>query len=175
MDEDYEKLAVAELVTAKQMIMVIVFIEIIIQSFSLIVAPTSWWTWQLLGFITATNLGAVILAISAQNSADKISVVYQNVFTPDFYYTVKLLSDFRIMIDDEAAKEGKDMQDELREIAPKLYGLARKYLDARYAQDFVIPPNLEDLGVKIDENLDIDSLNDEDLFEKTEQIDPKTK
>ena len=68
------------------------------------------------------------------------------------------------MIDEEAAKEGKDMHDELGEIAPKLYALARKYLDARYAQDFAIPPNLEDLGITIDENLDVKALKDEELF-----------
>ena len=90
--------------------------------------------------------------------------MYQNIFTPDFYYTVKLLTDFRTMIDEEAAKEGKDMHDELGEIAPKLYALARKYLDARYAQDFAIPPNLEDLGITIDENLDVTKLKDEELF-----------
>ena len=161
---DFEAIAVPDLITAKQMVFVVILIEIIIQSFALIVNPTAWWTWQLLGFITATNLGAVILAISAQNSADKIALVYQKVFTPDFYYTVKLLTDFRTMINDEASKEGKDMQDELGEIAPKLYGLARKYLDARYAQDFTMPPNLEDLGIIIDENLDIENLEDKELF-----------
>jgi len=162
--DDYEAIAVPDLMTAKQMVLVVIIIEVFIQSFALIVAPTAWWTWQLLGFITATNLGAVILAISAQNSADKIATVYQNIFTPDFYYTVKLLTDFRTMIDEEAAKEGKDMHDELGEIAPKLYALARKYLDARYAQDFILPPNLEDLGIIIDENLDMGNLNDEELF-----------
>ena len=162
--DDFEAIAVPDLMTAKQMIMVCIVIEVFIQSFALIVNPTSWWTWQLLGFITATNLGAVILAISAQNSADKIAIVYQKIFTPDFYYTVKLLTDFRTMIGEEAEKEGKDMHDELGEIAPKLYGLARKYLDARYAQDFTIPPNLEDLGIIIDENLDVKNLKDEELF-----------
>ena len=162
--DDFEAIAGLDLVTAKQMVIVVILIEIVIQTFAVLVNPTAWWTWQLLGFITATNLGAVILAISAQNSADKISSVYKNVFTPDFYYTVKLLTDFRTMIGDEAAKEGKDMQDELGEIAPKLYGLARKYLDARYAQDFIIPPNLQDLGITIDENLDMENLEDKDLF-----------
>ena len=79
--DDFEAIAVPELMTAKQMIIVCIIIEVFIQSFALIVSPTAWWTWQLLGFITATNLGAVILAISAQNSADKIAVVYQNIFT----------------------------------------------------------------------------------------------
>jgi hypothetical protein len=161
---EFETIAVPDFITAKQMVFIVVVIEILIQSFALLINPTAWWTWQLLGFITATNLGAVILAISAQNSADKIGTVYQKVFTPDFYYTVKLLTDFRAMIDDEAAKEGKDIQDELGEIAPKLYGLARKYLDARYAQDFTIPPNLEELGITIDTNLDIENINDEELF-----------
>ena len=162
--DDFEAIAVPDLITAKQMVIVVILIEVIIQTFALLINPTAWWTWQLLGFITATNLGAVILAISAQNSADKIASVYKTVFTPDFYYTVKLLTDFRTMINDEAAKEGKDIQDELGEIAPKLYGLARKYLDARYAQDFILPPNLEDLGITIDENLDMENLDDKDLF-----------
>jgi len=162
--DDFEALAVPDLITAKQMVYVVIFIEIFVQSFALMINPTAWWTWQLLGFIVATNLGAVILAISATNSADKIAVVYQSIFTPDFYYTVKLLTDFRTMISNEAAKEGKHMDEELGEIAPKLYGLARKYLDARYAQDFTIPPNLEDLGIIIDEKLDIENLNEDELF-----------
>jgi hypothetical protein len=162
--DDFEAVASVDFVTAKQMIVICLIIEIIVQSVALVIEPTAWWTWQLLGFIVATNLGAVILAIFAQKSADDISKVYKKIFTPDFYYTVKLLTDFRTMIDEEAAKEGKDMHDELGEIAPKLYALARKYLDARYAQDFAIPPNLEDLGITIDENLDVKTLKDEELF-----------
>ena len=162
--DDFEAVASVDFVTAKQMIVICLIIEIIVQSFALVIEPTAWWTWQLLGFIVATNLGAVILAIFAQKSADDISKVYKKIFTPDFYYTVKLLTDFRAMIDNEAAKEGRDMHDELGEIAPKLYALARKYLDARYAQDFAIPPNLEDLGITIDENLDVRTLKDEELF-----------
>ena len=136
----------------------------IIQTFALIIEPTSWWTWQLLGFIAATNLGAVILAIFAQKSADDISQVYSRIFTPEFYGTVKLMTDFRGLIEEEAIKDGKNMQGELEDVAPKVYALARKYLDARYAQDLIVPPNLEDLGISVEE-VDLEKIDEDTLFQ----------
>ena len=50
------------------MVGIIVAIELVIQSIALLVSPTDWWIWQLLGFITATNLAAVVLAIIAQEN-----------------------------------------------------------------------------------------------------------
>ena len=70
--DDFEAIATIEFVTAPQMIALVLFIEVIVQTFALLVQPTAWWTWQLLGFIAATNLGAVILAVFAQRSADRI-------------------------------------------------------------------------------------------------------
>lgn len=163
-EDDFKAISDLNFITAKQMVIICVCIELIIQSFALIIEPTAWWTWQLLGFIVATNLGAVILAVFAQKSADDISKVYGRIFTPEFYYTVKVLTDFRGMIEAEAEKEGRNMNEELEEIAPKVYALTRKYLDARYAQDLVVPPNLDDLGIVVD-NLDIEKIDDNELFE----------
>ena len=72
------------------MVFLAVTVEIIIQTFALLIHPTEWWTWQLLGFITATNLAAVIMAIFAQKSADNIGKAYRKIFTADFYYTVQV-------------------------------------------------------------------------------------
>ena len=158
---DYEQIALNNIITAKTMVFLAVTVEIIIQTFALLIHPTEWWTWQLLGFITATNLAAVIMAIFAQKSADNIGKAYRKIFTADFYYTVQVLSDFRKMIEAEAKKDGKTIHEEWGDIAPKIYGLGRKYLEARYAQDFSIPPNLEDLGIT---EINIENIKEEDLF-----------
>ena len=141
--EEFIELTDAEFVNAKQMIILCIIIEIIIQSFALIIQPTSWWTWQLLGFITATNLGAVILAVLAQRSADKISTVYRNIFTQDFYYTVHSISKFRALVEKQAAEDGKSLDEEMHELAPKFYGLLRKYIDVKAEEMGVTPPSVE--------------------------------
>ena len=163
MDEmkEFTDLAEANFITAKGMIIIALTVEIIVQTFALIVHPTDWWTWQLLGFITATNLGALILGIVAQRSAEQLSTTYKQVFTPDFYFTVKTLTDFRKIMQAEAEKEGRNMTEEW---APKLYGVARKWLDVRYAQDLKIPPDLKDLGIVLEEGFNPESVSDEELF-----------
>jgi len=163
--KEFTKLAENDFITAKGMIMIALTVEIIVQTFALIIQPTDWWIWQLLGFITATNLGALILGIVAQRSAERISETYRTIFTPDFYFTVKAITDFRKIIEEEAEKDGKNMTEEFGDLAPKLYGVARKWLDVRYAQDFQIPPDLEDLGISIEENLE--NITDDELFNTT--------
>ena len=162
--KEFTDLAEANFITAKGMIIIALTVEIIVQTFALIVHPTDWWTWQLLGFITATNLGALILGIVAQRSAEQLSTTYKQVFTPDFYFTVKTLTDFRKIMQAEAKKEGRNMTEEWAEIAPKLYGVARKWLDVRYAQDLKIPPDLKDLGIVLEEGFNPESVSDEELF-----------
>ena len=50
------------------------------------VAPFSfeWWMMQFFGFVMATNLGAVILAMIAQDSATKIGAIQSTAFTAEF-------------------------------------------------------------------------------------------
>ena len=55
--DSFDDLVTTDFITTRMMIGVLILVEVIIQSFSLIVKPTEWMTWQLLGFITATNLG----------------------------------------------------------------------------------------------------------------------
>jgi hypothetical protein len=136
--------------------MLAVFIEIIVQTFALIVQPTAWWTWQLLGFITATNLAAVILAIMAQKTANDIGASTKLAFTPSFYKTMTLLSKFQEYFEEEAAKGGRDMNEEMEDIAPKMYGLVRKYLDNKALEAQVMPPDVAVLPA--DESLEDDAL-----------------
>ena len=126
---DWDRFSDPTIVSAKHMIIICVVIEIILQSFALAINPTEWWIWQLLGFITATNLGAVILAIMSARSANDIGKAYKSVFTPSFYKTMRLISQFQEYFEDEAAKEGRDLDAEVRELSPKIWALLKARLE----------------------------------------------
>jgi len=142
MTKDFEALSGTDFITTRMMIGVLILVEVIIQSFSLLVAPTEWMTWQLLGFITATNLGAVLLAIQAQRQADRLGGIYKAIFTPDFYRTMNTISSLDGLIREEASKDGRSMDEELQDLAPKLYGFARKYVDVRAIEEGISPPEI---------------------------------
>ena len=156
-EADWERLADPQMISARYMIMLALFIEVVVQTFALVVQPTAWWTWQLLGFITATNLAAVILAIMAQKTANDIGASTKLAFTPSFYKTMTLLSKFQEYFEEEASKEGRDMTEEMEDIAPKMYGLVRKYLDNKALEAQVMPPEVSVLPAD-------DSLEDDALF-----------
>ena len=119
-------------------------IEIVLQSVALAISPTEWWIWQLLGFITATNLGAVVLAVLAQRSANNIGKAYKKVFTPSFYKTVNMFSKFQEYFELEAQKEGRDLDEEIKEVAPKLWGVIRAHLDVKEPMASLQPLDKED-------------------------------
>lgn len=155
--DSFDDLVTTDFITTRMMIAVLILVEVIIQSFSLIVKPTEWMTWQLLGFITATNLGAVLLAIQAQRQADRLGKIYTTIFTPEFYRTMNTISSLDGLVREEASKDGKTMDEELHDLAPKIYGLARKYIDVRAAEAGVTPPEVEVLPAP-------DNLTEADLF-----------
>ena len=155
-EADWERLADPQMISARYMIMLALFIEVVVQTFALVVQPTAWWTWQLLGFITATNLAAVVLAIMAQKTANDIGRSTKLAFTPSFYKTMTLLSKFQEYFEEEASKECRDIGEEMEDIAPKLYGLARKYLDNKALDAQVVPPDVSVLPA--DETLEDDAL-----------------
>lgn len=154
---DWERLANPQIISAKQMVGLIFLIEIIIQSFALIIQPTAWWTWQLLGFITATNLGAVMLAIIAQKTANDIGDTYKLAFTPAFYRTIALFAKFEQYFDEEAKAQDREINDEVDDMAPKLYGLLRKYLDTKALEAQISPPEVDVLPID-------DDIGDDALF-----------
>ncbi len=82
-------------VSAKSMTFYIVLIAIIVQSISLMITPSNLLIWNALGFIIATNLGAVLLAIKAQMSAEEISDKTSAAFTADFYHTFHMMTRYK--------------------------------------------------------------------------------
>ncbi len=123
-DVDWERFSDPTIVSAKHMIIICLVIEIILQSFVIMIHPTEWWIWQLLGFITA-----VILAIMSARSANDIGKAYKSVFTPSFYKTMRLISQFQEYFEEEATKEGRDLDAEVRELSPKIWALIKARLD----------------------------------------------
>jgi len=67
----------AEYMTAKRITFYILTIAICVQIIGMMIQPSEWLIWNALTFIIATNLGAVVLAIKAQHSADEIRVLYK--------------------------------------------------------------------------------------------------
>ena len=140
-DNDFESMIDLEFVSAKQMVIICLSIEIVVQIFALAVQPTAWWTWQLLGFIAATNLGAVVLAIFAQRSADKIGAVYRRVFTSDFYETVAAMSDIRRTMVEQAENDDTDFDTD--DIAPEIYQTVRDYFKTKQLHENTPTPDID--------------------------------
>jgi hypothetical protein len=125
---DWEMLSSMSLITARQMIFICVVIEVIVQTFALVVEPTAWWTWQLLGLIVATNLGAVILAIMSARTANDLGKAYQTAFTPDFYQTLAAITHLKTLVEREAASEGRNLGEEIEIMAPKVWSVVQGHL-----------------------------------------------
>jgi len=109
-----------EFITARQIINYIVLIAIIIQSIGFFLTPNDFLIWNVLTFIVATNLGAVLLAIQAQRAADQIRDMYTEAFDGDFYHTLY----------EAASREGNNIDDEIKEVSGGLYGVFKGYLKA---------------------------------------------
>tara|TARA_R110000803_G_scaffold37327_13_gene80460 strand:+ start:857 stop:1348 length:492 start_codon:yes stop_codon:yes gene_type:complete len=158
-DNDFESMIDLEFVSAKQMFIICLSIEIVVQIFALVVQPTAWWTWQLLGFIAATNLGAVVLAIFAQRSADKIGAVYRRVFTSDFYETVAAMSDIRRTMIEQAENDDTDFDTDA--IAPEIYQTVRDYFTTKQLHENTPTPDIDVPYVSPEE---VSFINEEELF-----------
>ena len=139
--DEVELLSNPKFISASQMLVVIFTIAVVLQSISYFIPPSEWLNWQLLVFITSTNLGAVVLAIQAQRSADDIGEVQRKIFTPEFYKSMKSISKLHGLIEDEATLQGHSIDDELNDMAPKIYCLTRAYLDVRAKEEGIIPPD----------------------------------
>jgi len=140
-EDDFTTLTELNFVTAPKMILICLLIELVVQTFALVVEPTAWWTWQLLGFIVATNLGAVVLAVFAQRSADQLSNVYRRVFTPQFYQTMSSISQLQARFQAEAEAAGDDPAD-IDDMVSELYAAARSYLETKRIHDSTPLPEL---------------------------------
>ena len=170
-DKDWDKIAMPELLSARQMIYLILGLEIIIQSLFLLLAKhsnveilsISWWVLQFNGLVVATNIGAVILAILAQKTANDIGKVQSRVLTPDFYRTIMAFTNLKVAIEQEAAKDERSLDQEMQHLAPHMYSALRSYLISRSLEPLPAP-DLEDLGVEPPPAAPQGGWTEDDLF-----------
>tara|TARA_B100000029_G_scaffold277799_1_gene272228 strand:- start:244 stop:720 length:477 start_codon:yes stop_codon:yes gene_type:complete len=145
MNEDaYDQIAKQDYLTGKQLTILSIIIIIVIQSLPLLITQTPELEWLLLGFTAAVSACAVVGAILVQFNADKMAKVYRGVFNEDFYKTVRLFTQIRHIVMQEAEEKGRNVEEELDDVVPKAYAFFRAYLD----KENVEPPSLEDLGVE---------------------------
>jgi hypothetical protein len=145
MNEDaYDKIANQDYLTGKQLMTLSLIIIFVIQSIPFFVTQTAYLEWLLLGFTAAVSACAVVGAILVQFNADKMAKVYRGVFNEDFYKTVRLFTQIRHIVIEQAEEKGRNVEEELEDVVPKAYAFFRAYLD----KENVEPPTLEDLGVE---------------------------
>jgi len=144
MTKDYTAIIDQEFLTAKQLLITCLTVIICIQIVPLIVSPTPYMEWLLLGFTAAVSTCAVVGAILVQHNADKLGEIYKNVFNADFYETIGLFTQIREIVLQEAADKDRNVEEELSDIIPKAYAFLRAYLD----KENVTPLSLEELGVE---------------------------
>tara|TARA_Y100000361_G_C11141910_1_gene335632 strand:+ start:919 stop:1467 length:549 start_codon:yes stop_codon:yes gene_type:complete len=118
-----------DIFTWKKIVAIITIIAIFVQLLGMMIEPSNWLIWNLLTFIVATNLGAVVLAIIAQKTADDIKNLYQTAFDADLYHTLHIMSRFKNKFLSEVEKQGNDLEEELDELSPNLYSFFKGYLE----------------------------------------------
>ena len=164
----WQEVAQQDFITAGIMIKILVTMTVFIQIPFIYMAHTweletftfMWWMLQFFGFVMATNLGAVVLAIIAQDSATKIGETQSQAFTADFMQGIETLTQILTVFNDTAAKEGESLNTQIEEFAPQFYRLGLQYLRT-HALPSVEPPSLDALGVLPPVSYDCD----EELFD----------
>jgi hypothetical protein len=116
-------------ITARQIALVILFIALSVQAIGFMIRPSDILIWNALTFIVATNLGAVLLAIQAQNSADNIREMYKSAFDADFYQSLFLISQIKKSIVENAEKKGVSLKNEVESLGFNLYEFIEGYLE----------------------------------------------
>ncbi len=120
--DEWDEIDKTEFVSVKGMLIIVVLLSVIVQSVAQLFDPSFWINYQLLAFILATNVGAVVLAMMAQSSADKISRMYRQAFTPEFYQGLDAITKVFNSLEKQADNNGQDLSKELESLGPRLYG-----------------------------------------------------
>lgn len=120
--DEWNEIDSTEFVSVKGMLIIVVLLSVIVQSVAQLLTPSFWINYQLLAFILATNVGAVVLAMMAQSSADKISRMYRRAFTPEFYQGLGAITKVFNSLESQAEANGQDLSKELESLGPRLYG-----------------------------------------------------
>ena len=164
----WNEVAAQDFITAGIMIKILVTMTLLIQIPFIYMAHTwnletftfMWWMLQFFGFVMATNLGAVVLAIIAQDSATKIGEKQSQAFTADFMQGIDTLTKILTVFNDTAETQGESLESQIEEIAPQFYLLGLQYLRT-HALPSAEPPSLDALGVSPPVSYD----SDEELFD----------
>jgi len=117
--EDFANLN--DFISAKAMVFLALGLALITQTIAQVIAPSAWLNYQMLAFIMSTNLAAVILAIVAQRSAERISELQRRAFTPEFYRGTSILALFFSKLEQVAEEKGSSIEDKLDDLAPRVH------------------------------------------------------
>ena len=110
-----------DFISAKTMIFLSLGLALITQTLAQIITPTAWLNYQMLAFIMSTNLAAVILAIVAQRSAERISANTAKAFTPEFYRGTAILASFFSKLEEISEEKGSSIDEKLDDLAPRVH------------------------------------------------------
>jgi hypothetical protein len=117
--EDFANLT--DLISAKTMLFLALGLALVTQIIAQLIDPSAWLNYQMLAFIMSTNLAAVILAIQAQRSAERISDLQRRAFTPEFYRGTSILASFFSKLEEVAEEKGSSIEDKLDDLAPRVH------------------------------------------------------
>jgi hypothetical protein len=136
-EEEYEELTSQEFLNAKQLTILSIIVLLVIQTLPLIISPTPFTEWMLLGYTAGVSTCAIVGAILVQHNADKITKLYKQAFNKDFYMTIETINEIRQEYEREV---------ELKESLPEILDLLKAWAKAQ--ANPLEPPTKEDLGIK---------------------------
>ena len=136
-EEEYEELTSQEFLNAKQLTILSVIVLLVIQTLPLIINPTPFTEWMLLGYTAGVSTCAIVGAILVQHNADKITKLYKQAFNKHFYMTIETINEIRQEYEREV---------ELKESLPEILDLLKAWAKAQ--ANPLEPPTKEDLGIK---------------------------
>ncbi len=146
----WEKLSEMQFITVRHMIFIMLILETLIQIPFIWLAPTlgletfssPWWLLQFAGVVMATNIGAVVLAIIAQDAANKIGSSQSEAFTVDFMEGIETLTQIMATLEETASQRGENLSDQINELIPLYYDLGLSYVRT-HNTPAVQPPKIE--------------------------------
>jgi Mg2+/Co2+ transporter CorB len=132
----WEKLSDMKFITVRHMIMIMLILETIIQIPCIWLAPSlglelftpTWWLLQFAGVVMATNIGAVVLAIIAQDAANKIGTSQSEAFTVEFMQGIETLTQIMTTLETTASQRGENLSNQITELIPLYYDLGLSYV-----------------------------------------------
>ena len=146
----WEKLSEMKFITVRHMIGIMLILETLIQIPFVWLAPTlgletfssPWWLLQFAGIVMATNIGAVVLAIIAQDAANKIGRSQSEAFTVDFMEGIETLTQIMATLEETASQRGENLSDQITELIPLYYDLGLSYVRT-HTTPAVQPPQIK--------------------------------